>query len=103
MKPKLTGDLAALYEQRTTLRRKTKTFNGVEWVDRYISCKTGGPTYRICICGVNGHGVRIAAYYYPGESTAYIWQYAHPTAVDDIMANPENAYNWRCVKNGLCR
>lgn len=101
MKPKLKGDLAALYAAHATTIRKTATFNGVEWIGRYVDHKTNKPAYMICICGVNGHGAHIAAHFYPGNDAAYFWQYADKTAVANIMEHPENAYNWRDVKNGI--
>lgn len=101
MKPKLKGDLAALYAARATAIRKTSTFNGVEWIGRYTDYKTKETAYKICICGVNANGVQIAAYFHPGNDTAYFWQFADRTAVADIMTRPENAYKWRDVKNGI--
>ena len=101
MKPQLKGNLAELYAVRATKARHTKTFDGVEWIARRTDRKTGAPAYYICICGINCHAVPIAAYYYPGENTAYFWQCANRNAVNDIMRHPENAYNWFCVKNGI--
>lgn len=102
MKPQLKGDLATLYAAQATKRRKTKTFEGVEYVyKRDLSTYDLGVTYLICCAGINIHGVPIAAYFEPGKDTAYFWQYADKVAVADIMEHPENAYNWMCVKNGI--
>lgn len=101
MKSKLKGDLSALYAAHATTIRKTSMFNGVEWVGRYTDYKTKETAYKICICGVNGNGIQIAAYFHPGSDAAYFWQYADRAAVADIMEHPENAYNWRDVKNGI--
>lgn len=102
MKPQLTGNLPELYAARTTKIRKTKTFNGVEYIyKRDLTAYGRGIAYLICCAGVNANGVEIAAYFEPGEDTAYFWQYADRDAVSDIMAHPEHAYNWFDVKNGI--
>lgn len=102
MKPQLNGDLAALHAACATKIRKTKTFNGVEYIyKRDLTAFGYGVTYLICCAGINANGVEIAAYYEPGKDKAYFWQYADSDAVEDIMQHPENAYNWRDVKNGI--
>lgn len=110
MKPKLNGNFADLYENRATIRRKTAVFNGVEWIQRHDTTHyyngevnpNGKIYYTVNICGVHKTtGVYMAAYFHPGEDTAYFWQYADRAAVADILDHPGNAYNWLCVKNGL--
>lgn len=109
MKPIIKGELEQLYNSKITKTRKTSTFSGVEWVSRHDTRKyfdgTNNPNgkvwYTINICGFNTHGVAIAAYFNPETEKAYFWQCANADAVNDIMRNPENAYNWRCVKNGI--
>lgn len=102
MKPSLKGDLAALYNAKTTKRRKTA--DGSEYVEfiykRDLSEHGYGLTYQVRICGRNGYGVPIAAYSDNGEE-AYFFQHASHAAVGEVLANPEKAYDWICVKNGI--
>lgn len=98
MKPKIKGDaatLAALYEERHYIRRKDR--HGGQFVE-YV--KRVGDRYDIEICGINGNGVECR-----GSNTerGYFWQIADTKAVADVLENPENAYNYICVCNGLLR
>ncbi len=111
MKPKLKGNLAELYAAKATLRRDMKTGQFVEFVGRReysIERNADGtthavkrPSYYIAICGVNANGVPCAADFSPESDKAYYWQYADTNAAKSILDNPESAYNWSDVKNGL--
>lgn len=111
MKPKLKGNLAELYAAKTTLRRDTKTGRYVEFINRCeysLQRNADGttefvkrPRYYIAICGINANGVPCAAYFDPESDAAYFWQYADMHAAKSILDNPESAYDWRDVKNGI--
>lgn len=103
MKPSLKGNLEELYNSKTTLTRNLKSGQFVEYVRK---CDTrqysnGREWYEIVICGINANGVPCAAYFEPGVDKAYFWQYADRTAVNEILANPADAYKWHDVKNGI--
>lgn len=101
MKPKLKGNLAELYATRTYKLRSTKTFKGVEWIRKYRHYRSGDICYSVEICGVNGHGVEIAASLNPATEEHFFWQCADSEAVKDILNNPLHAYLWADVKNGI--
>ena len=111
MKPKIKGNLAELYAAKATLRRDIKTGQYVEFIGRHeysIERNADGtthavkrPSYYIAICGINANGVPCAAYFNPESDTAYFWQCADRKAVKSILNNPENAYDWSDVKNGI--
>lgn len=103
MKPSLKGNLEELYTSKTTLTRNLKSGQFVEYVRK---CDTrpysnGRVWYEIVICGINANGVPCAAYFELGVDKAYFWQYADRTAVNEILANPADAYKWHDVKNGI--
>lgn len=111
MKPKLKGNLAELHAAKATLRRDMKTGKYVEFVGRReysiernaddTTHAVKRPTYYNAICGINANGVACAAYFNPESDTDYFWQFADRNTVKSILNNPENAYDWCDVKNGI--
>lgn len=113
MKPKLKGNLPELYATKTTLRRNMTTGQYVEYIGRReysIERNADGtthavkrPSYYIAICGITAKGVpcRGSLRGYDSDNSNYFWQCANSNAVADIMANPENAYKYRDVCNGI--
>lgn len=98
MKPKLKGNLAELYEQRTTLRRETASGKYVEYIKKYHY----NNTYTVEICGITTHGVKVRGGIVEGcYNGNYFWQFANEKAVNNIIEHPENAYNYRDVCNGI--
>lgn len=103
MKPSLKGNIQELYASKAYKVREMKSGRFVEFVREVDTRKfsNGRLFYEIAICGLNAHGVPCAAYFEPGVDKAFFWQYADRTAVEEILADPESAYDWVCVKNGI--
>lgn len=113
MKPKLKGDLAELYAKRTTIRRSLATGEYVEYIRKYehsVKRNLDGtttfvkePSYSIEICGVNKHNVEIRGGLrgYESDGGKYFWQVANSKAVRDVLENPEHAYDYSDVCNGI--
>lgn len=103
MKPSLKGNLEELYANKAYKIRILKTGKFVEFVRKVDTRQwsTGRLFYEIGICGINANGIPCAAYFEPGVDKAYFWQYADKTASKEILENPQSAYDWKCVKNGI--
>lgn len=113
MKPKLKGNLAELYAQKKTLRRTLASGEYVEYIHKSeysLQHNSDGattfvkvPSYSVEICGVNKHNVEIRGGLrgYESDGGKYFWQIANSKAVRDVLENPEHAYDYSDVCNGI--